>query len=483
MVTKSIQQRSIKLKVTFALLALIVGGLLGFAIGQFGKPLYIVLGVIGGVLFIVSIFSIETGLFVLVFLTYTRFSDIAVHYHNAPSIAKLYIFVLGVLILIRWIVFKEHPVGWQRAAVIIGIYGLVLASSLLYASDTTLVSQKLNDIAKDVFITFIVIVLLKNSARLRAVVWSLIIAGFFLGTISVFQYLTSTFENNYWGFAQTALQQYVGVIQGYRISGPIGDANYYAQIMIVIVPIALERVLHERKRILRFIAIWALLVSLLSVVFTYSRGGFLALSAALLVWFFIYPPGIKYLPLLIIVGVVILMLIPQEYMDRIFSLRQLISGSSVGFKTEDTAFRGRVSETLAAVEMIKKHPFLGVGFNNYMVNYQKYAKSIGLAPNASERAAHDLYLEVVAETGLIGLTTFLLLIGVVARDIINTWKKLRTAKRDELAAMVAAIGVSFLGYLFAAIFIHSAFPRYFWLLIGICMALPQVVKNTLQSEQ
>ena len=67
MVSKSIQQRSIKLKVTFALLALIVGGLLGFAIGQFGKPLYIVLGVVGGVLFIVSIFSIETGLFVLVF--------------------------------------------------------------------------------------------------------------------------------------------------------------------------------------------------------------------------------------------------------------------------------------------------------------------------------------------------------------------------------------------------------------------------------
>ena len=128
MVTNSIQQRSVGLKVAFTFLALIVGGVLGFAISQLGKPLYIVVGVIGGALFIASIFSVETGLIVLFFLTYTRFSDIAVHYHDAPSIAKSYILLLGIVILIRWAVFKERPEGWQRAAVIIGIYGLVLAS-------------------------------------------------------------------------------------------------------------------------------------------------------------------------------------------------------------------------------------------------------------------------------------------------------------------------------------------------------------------
>ncbi|NCP88540.1 hypothetical protein GW829_14360, partial [bacterium] len=166
------------------------GGILGFAISQFGKPLYIVIGVIGGALFIASIFSVEIGLLVLFFLTYTRFSDIAVHYHNAPSIAKSYIFILGVVIMIRWVVFNERPQGWQRAAVIIGVYGLVLASSLLYAANTTLVSESLNDFVKDVFITFIVIVLLNNGNRLRGIIWSLLAAGIFMGTISVYQYLT-----------------------------------------------------------------------------------------------------------------------------------------------------------------------------------------------------------------------------------------------------------------------------------------------------
>ena len=482
MVTNSIQQRSVGLKVAFTFLALIVGGVLGFAISQLGKPLYIVVGVIGGALFIASIFSVETGLIVLFFLTYTRFSDIAVHYHDAPSIAKSYILLLGIVILIRWAVFKERPEGWQRAAVIIGIYGLVLVSSLLYASDTTLVSESLNDIVKDVFITFIVIVLLNSGARLRGVVWSLLTAGIFIGTISVYQYLTGTFGNNYWGFAQSFYMQYAGTQQGYRISGPVGDPNYYAMVMLVLVPLALERVLNERSRPLRLAALWALTVIALTVVFTYSRGGFVALAAAIFAWFFLYPLRAKYFPILILVGIAFLMLIPQEYIARISTLKELISAPSVGFRTQDYALRGRASETLAGLEMLKQNPILGVGLNNYTIHYLSYAKSLGFAPSATERAAHNLYIEVAAETGLLGLSVFLVLLGTMAKNIIDSWKKLRGTRRDDLARMVAAIGAGIFGYLTASIFIHSAYPRYFWLLVGIAFSIPNIVKNELKED-
>jgi len=482
MVTNAIRQRSVGLKVTFTFLALIVGGVLGFAISQFGKPLYIVIGVIGGALFIASIFSVEIGLIVLFFLTYTRFSDITVHYHDVPSVAKLYVFILGVVILIRWAAFKERPEGWQRAAVIIGIYGLVLVSSLLYASDTTLVSESLNDITKDVFIAFIVIVLLNSGARLRGVGWSLLIAGVFMGTISVYQYLTGTFGNNYWGFAQASYMQYAGTQEGYRISGPVGDPNYYAMVMLVLVPLALERLLDERSRPLRLMALWALMVIALTVVFTYSRGGFVALAAAIFAWFFLYPLRAKYFPILILVGIAFLMLIPQEYLARIVTLKELISAPSVGFHTQDLALRGRASETLAGLEMIKQHPILGVGLNNYTVHYLEYAKSIGLAPTATERAAHNLYIEVAAETGLLGLSVFLVLLGTMAKNIINSWKKLK-GTRDDLARMVAAIGAGIFGYLTASIFIHSAYPRYFWLLVGIAFSIPNIVKNELKEER
>jgi O-antigen ligase len=481
MVTDGIQQPYERLKVTFAVLALVVGGALGFAVGQFSNPLYIVVGIIGGGLFIASIFSIEIGLLVLFFLTYTRFSDIVVHYHNAPSIAKYYIFLMGIVVLIRWAVFRERPQGWQRAAVVIGILGLVRAISLLYASDTKVVSETLGDFVKDVFIAFIIIVMMNNGRRLRGVFWALLLAGIFVGTLSVYQYLTSSFGSDFGGFAQTGYMQYVGEKEGYRIFGPVGDPNFYAQVMVVLVPLALERLLDERRLLLRLAAAWALAVSGLTVVFTYSRGGFFALAAAVFAWFVIYRPSVKSIPIFILVGIALLFVIPKEYIARIAALTELISAPSVGFHTQDFSLRGRASETLAGLAMIRQHPFLGVGLGNYALHYMKYSKSIGLATSASARAAHDLYLEAAAETGLIGLAVFLLLLAAAGKDVIESWRKLKEKKRYELARMTAALAAALVGYFSAAVFVHSAYPRYFWLLLAMAFSMPNIVKNELEK--
>ena len=108
--------------------------------------------------------------------------------------------------------------------------------------------------------------------------------------------------------------------------------------------------------------------------------------------------------------------------------------------------------------------------------------SVGLAPTATVRAAHSLYIEVAAETGLLGLSVFLVLLGIMAKNIIDSWKKLKGTRRDDLARMVAAIGAGIFGYLTASIFIHSAYPRYFWLLVGIAFSIPNIVKNELKED-
>jgi O-antigen ligase len=263
--------------------------------------------------------------------------------------------------------------------------------------------------------------------------------------------------------------------------GPVGDPNFYAMVMLVLVPLALERLLDERSRLFRMMALWALTVIVLTIVFTYSRGGFVALAAAIFAWFYLYPLRGKYIPILILVGIAFLMLIPREYIARISTLTELLSAPSVGFRTQDIALRGRASETLAGLEMLKQHPFIGVGLGNYIVHYLSYVKSLGLAPTATVRAAHSLYIEVAAETGLLGLSVFLVLLGTMAKNIIDSWKKLK-GTRDDLARMVAAIGAGILGYLTASIFIHSAYPRYFWLLVGIAFSIPNIVKNELKGN-
>jgi putative inorganic carbon (HCO3(-)) transporter len=465
-----------KLPLLFVLLALIIGSAIGVFVVELNKPIIILVGLVALIAFIVTISSVEFGLLFLVFITYTRFSDVVVQVHNAPSVAKSFIAVLILAIFIRWALFNETPTGWQMPALLVGIYGLIGFASLLYAQDSELVIHTLDNYVKDALITLVVVVILKRASLFRNVIWSLIAAGIFIGTLSVFQYITKSFDNNYWGFAVAKYMQITtGSPNDYRIVGPVGDPNFFAQIMIVLVPLALERLLHERKLLLKILAGWALIASFLTVVFTFSRGGFLALIVSLIIFFIIYPPRPYELLVSIGVGVILLFFIPTTYFDRILSLQNLIPGESGQINLRaDRAIQGRASENLTAWLMIQEHPFLGVGLSNFPSLYQDYTKQIGLAPSASARSPHNLYLEVAAETGVLGLSAFMLMVWLAIRSVLIARKQFLENKEIEYANLVTGFAVGFAGYLLAAVFVHAAFPRYFYLLIGIAYSLPLI---------
>ena len=466
----------------FILLALFTGAAVGVLVVKFNQPIYFLLGVATLAVSALAAMSVEFGLLVLVFMTYTRFSDIVIEYYNAPSVAKAYVAVLVLAILIRWVILRDRPKGWAIPAIILGLYGLLGFASVIYSPVPDRVLAKAYDFLKNSAITILIIVLLQRGRALRGTIWTLIIVGFFLGTLSVFQYFTRTFDRAYGGFAQASLQQIVGSSDNYRIGGPIGDPNFFAQIMIVLVPIALERTLHEKRLILRAVALWTMLMSVACVIFSYSRGGLLALVVCLMAWFLVNPPGRLQLPILIISMVLaIIYIIPAGYVSRVMELGQFFQTQGT-LRTSDPSLRGRISENLAAWDMFRTHPLFGVGWNTYPYLFPFYSKEIGLANVATEREAHNLYLEVAAETGIVGLFAFGLILFSSLRDLVRARRHFMRANLADYAWLVTGFGIGFLGYLVAALFIHGAFQRYFHVLLGIAWSMPLVVQNTLREK-
>ncbi len=465
----------------FAFLAILAGVVAGFIAVKIDRLVYVLAGVVGFATFIATIFSVELGLLALVFLTYTRLSDIAVHLHNAPSIAKFFVVLLVLAILIRWVISQEPPKGWVKPAVLLSLYGLVGIASILSANDPGRVFETITDYLKDAIIALIVVILLQRGESFRRVIWVLLITGIFLGTLSAYQALTRNFERSFWGFAQARLMQIAGEANDYRIGGPIGDPNFYAQILVVLVPLALERLLHERKLFLKLLAGWALLVILLSIVFTYSRGGFLSLVVVLGLMFLFYPPKVYHVPLFIVSLLLLFYLLPANYFDRVLTLREFLTLDQ-SLRADDVSIRGRTSENLVAVEMFKDHPLLGVGWRNYPVLYVDYAERIGLAPKAEERSPHSLYLEVAAETGVLGILSFGLLLGASFHTLLSARKEFVKAGLGHYADMATAYAFGLIGYLIAAIFLHAAYPRYLYLLLGIALSMPMIVKNEIGNK-
>lgn len=460
----------------FLPLSIGMGVLAGYLIVKFNQPVAILISLFGMVLFFVSIFYVEFGLLILVFITYTRFSDVVIQYHGAPSVAKFFIVLLVLSILMRWALFREQPKGWITLAVLLGIYGLVGFASLIYSPVPSRVWGGVLDYAKDAIIAIVVVVLLQTRSTFHRTLWVMMVAGMFLASLTVIQYFTKTYDNNYGGFAITGMHQIVGENDEYRVGGPLEDPNFFAQILVVLVPISLERFLHEKKNRYKLIALYSTLVTILCLLLTYSRGGFLALVAALGVYFYYYPPKRIQLPIIIIVGLLFFAVAPPRYVDRIFTLTEFFQPKTT-LRTSERSFQGRISENLAAWEMIKAQPLFGVGLRSYNYLFPIYSKNLGLALVAGEREAHNLYLEITAETGIVGLLVFMTIVYTSIKALRQARRRFILRRMPEYASMTTGYLAGFAGYMVAALFIHGAYPRYLYLMIGIACSLILVSKD------
>ena len=477
----NIQSRLMGLVNIFIPLAIVLGAASGVMVVILGQPFFILLGLAGLIVFLLTIYSSEFGLFVLVFISYTRFSDIITEFHGFPSTAKPFIAILIASIFVRWVVFGERPKGWLGPAVLFGLLSLIGFVSLLYSPVPDRVMARWLDDIKDMAIALIVIILLQQGPTFRRVLWVLIGVGVFLGTLAVYQYLTGNFDNVYGGFAISLEHQIIGTIDDYRSTGPIGDPNFFAQIMVVLVPISLERFLHEKKNSLRLIALWAFAMSTLTVIFTYSRGGLLAAVISIAVVLFYYPPKQFQIPVIIFSLVVFVSLLPPNYLDRVLTLTDLFKPRGT-LRIEERSFQGRLSENLAALEMIKANPLFGVGLNSYKYLFPVYSKRLGLALVATEREAHNLFLEIAAETGVIGFSMFIFILFACFQNMFRGRTLFLRADMKDYAGMVTGFMGGFVGYFVAAIFIHNAFPRYFYLLIGLALSIHLVTRNTIAQK-
>ncbi|MFA7603253.1 MAG: O-antigen ligase family protein [Novosphingobium sp.] len=129
-------------------------------------------------------------------------------------------------------------------------------------------------------------------------------------------------------------------------------------------------------------------------------------------------------------------LIIQGMSNRFGQIAQ--AGGSGGMDAEREAFER------AAKAMFADHP-MGVGANQYVVvaNAEGYSKRAGVIWNWTSRAAnvHNTYLLVAAETGWLGLLSFIAMLGAI---ILAGWRFAFGNKRDPRGDVVLGCTVTFM---------------------------------------
>jgi putative inorganic carbon (hco3(-)) transporter len=465
----------------FGILAIAFGVAVGFYAGNTPK-LIEALAIIIGILIMILIFSdLDFGLVILIAMNYLRISQIGINYYGAPPTALPLTILLLLAIAVRWILTKEAPRRWLAGSILIGVYGLVVFMSMFVAEDYAQAIDALLVFLGDAVVATTIMMMMQKASSLRGVVWALIACGIFIGSINVFQFVTRTFDNYYFGFAQAGnVMQIVGSYSDYRLGGPIGDPNYFAEILILVIPLAFQQILAEKSIIYRSLAAYSAFICSLALILTYSRGGFLALMIVAGAALILRAPKIGQVLLIISFVIIIFGYIPTKYTDRILTVVDLATNKID--PREEGSFRGRTGAMLTAWNMFLDHPFFGVGINNYPKNYAKYSSSLGIVDTTEVVHPHNLYLEIMAETGLAGIGTFGMILLAVYAGIRNALRIFKRLGRTDLINSTLGISLGLLGYFISAFFIHGSYPRYLWMMIGIGLSLPIVAYN-LYNEQ
>ena len=444
-----------------------------------------VLAILGAVTLWVIIRRPDLGLYLLLFITYLRLSDVAIRFHGAPSVAKFYVVGLLGVVLYRVYAHGDRPSGWRSAFILLTLYGLVQTLSLLFARDLDLAFTGLESYAKNCIIALAITLLLDRPDRLRPAVWSLLAAGAVMAFLTVWQVLTGTFESNYGGLAQVAMESSIlAGQQGNRAQGPIGDPNFYSQVLLILLPLALDRAWHDRRYGLRLLGLGISFLIILANVFTYSRGGFLAMVVVLVIMLWRNPPR----PIVLIFSLAILLMAlpftPSQYAERMATSFAVVPDLVLDEPLQaDGAIVSRLSEMAAAGAVFLDNPIVGVGLDNYALYYPEYSELVGIDPNRSVRSAHDLYLEILAETGLIGMLVYTFLLVTLFRGLALANRRFQQLGAHEYSSISFAIGVAIIGYLVTGLFLHAGHQRYWWTLAGIALSLPEVSRHFLLQRQ
>ncbi len=451
--------------------------------------------VIGALVMVIAAAAVVCGLFL--WPDTAVIAGVLLLYANIPVILGERIgspMAVGIAIvtLIALAAFGRAVVHRDGPAIDLPFLGLIVflgagLLSTLFARDPAVAFGWLGTFTVEVVALYLLLLNAVRSARsLRRVFRALVFGAAVLALLGASQEVSGNYSQQFMGLAHrnlsllnddpnaaTGMERPAGGVRlAQRGSGPIGEPNRWAQTLLFLLPLGLLGIRHEPSagRKVTLAAASTLIAG--GVFLTYSRGALVTiagLAAGLAVL------RVVRVRVLLAGGIGIAVAAACMAPNTVARLGtfggiESLFGHQKSAKPADNAIRGRMTEMLAAGLVALDHPLVGVGPGHFTPYYSlEYMATPGIAFRDIDktRRAHSLYLEMAAETGIIGLAAFLAVPVLLAVRLWKWHRRLRVS-RPDLADLAAGCLLALMAYLGTGVFLHLSYQRYYGLLLGLC---------------
>lgn len=257
------------------------------------------------------------------------------------------------------------------------------------------------------------------------------------------------------------------------LHGGVGAGNYFndendlALFINMWLPFCYFLFLHEKKPRMKIFYATGIIVGILAIIFSFSRGGFVGLVCmSVVLWWY---SSKKVMTILIIIIAIFLVYAVggTSYIDEM---------STVTDTKESTAHE-RILTWKAAWAMFLDNP-LGVGGNNFQKNFHRY-QSKDFKRGMWGRVAHSLWFTLIPELGIFGIIIYYYLLKYNLKDIF--FLKSISHKKEEVGEYIHAISLAYLaslvGFFASATFLSVLYYAHYWYLTGMIVATVSVAKS------
>ena len=393
-------------------------------------PLLALLGVLAALLVLFVFLRAEAVLLVLV--AALPWEDALAYPSEKVTLVKL----LGLLLFAAWLLrslARSEPLRLPGVLLPVALLGAIVALSLIVSPDPAAGMLDFLRFALYIVFFFLVVQLTTTREQVERILRTFVI---------------SAAAASLW-----ALYQFV-VLGESRAGGPIADPNDFAYVMACVLPFSAHLLVTERSR--RWLWAMCFLILCAAVLATLSRGALVGL-AALAVWATVTRRvalgGVLLgaAALLGVVAVAFAVWAPQ--------LQDRLAGTG---KVADANVASRQALWDGALRMTADRPLLGVGPGRFGVEAPAYVRNSPL--DIENPVVHNSYLQMLAETGVLGLAAFLAFLASAWRLLAGA--RARAVSKDDAddRRLATAMQASMVVALASGFFLSAQLTTPFWLL-------------------
>ncbi len=298
----------------------------------------------------------------------------------------------------------NHPVSYAIYLNIFWIFLTTISSSMILVSFKFLLARLWFVVA----FYFLATLIFKKYKNIKLYIWLFIISMLIVITYTVTRHIIKGFDD---------------IQAAHFVMRPFfSDHTSYGAILAMIIPALIGLNFRANYPLNIKLLIFPLLVAFgVAIVFSYTRAAWVSLLGAFGVWI-VFLLKIKFRTLLI-VGSIVLFVVISNFTDMMLKMQknQQDSSSNLSEHVEsisnvasDASNLERLNRWQSAFRMFKERPVLGWGPGTYMFQYASFQLSKDktvISTNAGDLGnAHSEYIGPLAEQGVLGMLTFLLIL-------------------------------------------------------------------------